>query len=156
MIDKYSFPEPPREMTWDEMYGYFHNMLEQIRQYNPDEIIAVNRSGYAYGMWVSQQLKLPLGSYWPDMGILIKHPSSKRIVFVDDNIVQGSTFLHTCEFMKNNEFEWRWAVLFTDWFTPEDIEYQVIKGVKLPYFAEGGIPGLMKVIQGYGVRSRDE
>ena len=157
MIDKYSFPEPPRQMTNDEMLEYFDVMVKQIAAFEPDEIIAVNRSGYAYGMWVSQQLKLPLGSYWPDMKILIKHPDSKRIVFVDDNILKGDTFISTKEFMLDHlNFEWQWAVLFTDWFTPQTICDQVIHGVKLPYFAEEPIPGSMKVSKDYGVRHRDE
>ena len=157
MIDKNSFPELPRRMGNDEMLSYFDLMVKQIESFNPDEIVAVNRSGYAYGMWVAQRLNLPLGSYWPDINLLIKRPSSSRIVFVDDNILKGDTFLSTKQFMlEHSNTEWRWAVLFTDWFTPQNICDEVIHGVKLPYFAEEPIPGSMKVSKDYGVRYRDE
>ena len=157
-MDKFKdFPEQPRRMGNDEMMGYFDSMVKQIAAFNPDEIIAVNRSGYAYGMWVAQKLKLPLGSYWPDTKLLIKRPSSTKIVFVDDNILKGDTFLSTKQFMlEHSNTAWRWAVLFTDWHTPQSICDEVIQGVKLPYFAEEPIPGSMKVSQDYGVRYRDE
>lgn len=158
-MDKFKdFPEQPRHMGWDEMNKYFDNMLAQIAQFAPDEIVAVNRSGYAYGMWVAQRLKLPLGSYWPDKEMLAIRDNSTRLVFVDDNVLKGDTFNKTKSLMNNKlpDVGWRWAVLFTDWHTPNDICEEVIHGVKLPYFAEEPIPGSMKVSQDYGVRYRDE
>ena len=65
-MDKYKdFPEQPRIMTNGEGELYFNSMLAQIDKFKPDEIIAVNRSGFSYAMWVAQILKLPLGAYWP-------------------------------------------------------------------------------------------
>jgi adenine/guanine phosphoribosyltransferase-like PRPP-binding protein len=158
-MDKYKdFPEQPRKMSNDEAVGYFNNMLKEIADYDPDEIVAVSRSGFSYAMWVAQILKKPLGVYWPDKGSFIVHTDPKKVVFVDDNILQGSTFLKTKEFMKEYapNVEWAWAVLFSDWHTPEDIRNQIIQGVRLPYFAEEPIWGSCKVSQDYGVRFRDE
>ena len=40
-MDKYKdFPEPPRQMTDEEGEHYFFNMLKQIQDFDPDEIIA--------------------------------------------------------------------------------------------------------------------
>jgi hypothetical protein len=132
-------------------------MLEQINAFAPDEIIAVNRSGFSYAMWVAQILKLPLGAYWPKQQHFLSTTDPKRIVFVDDNILQGSTYLATKEFMKTMpDVEWRWAVLFSDWHTPEEVRNEIIQGVRLPYFAEEPMWGSRKISQDYGVRYRDE
>jgi hypoxanthine phosphoribosyltransferase len=137
--------------------NYFQHMLEQINAFAPDEIIAVNRSGFSYAMWVAQILKLPLGAYWPKQQHFLSTTDPKRIVFVDDNILQGSTYLSTKEFMKSMpDVEWRWAVLFSDWHTPVVIRDEIIQGVRLPYFAEEPMWGSRKISQDYGVRYRDE
>jgi len=145
-----------REMTWDEMRSYFARMLDQIIAFNPDEIIAVNRSGHSYAMWVAQILKLPLGVYWPERHQLVKNFESKRLVFVDDNMIKGSTFLDTQQYLQSQNInDWRWAVLFTDWNTPMDIQNQIIYGTRLDYFAIEPIPGSMKISDGPGIRHRD-
>lgn len=150
------FPNPPRKMEWDEMVDIFFKMTGQIAQWKPDEIIAVNRSGYCFAGWVSQVLKLPLGSYWPDRKILVKRPESKRLIFVDDNVLKGDTFLAARQEFDREDFDWAWAVLFSDWNTPEEIRNQIIQGTRLDYFALEPFPGSMKVSQAYGVRTRDE
>jgi adenine/guanine phosphoribosyltransferase-like PRPP-binding protein len=55
------FPEQPRVMSNEEAIGYFNTMLKEIAEYDPDEIVAVARSGFSYAMWVAQILKKPLG-----------------------------------------------------------------------------------------------
>jgi hypothetical protein len=156
-MDKFKdFPEQPRKMTDSEGKGYFYHMLDQIHDFKPDEIIAVNRSGFSYAMWAAQILKLPLGAYWPKDNRLVAQADSKRIVFVDDNILQGATYLKTKEFMKDFKHEWRWAVLFSDWHTPEAVRKEIIQGTRLPYFAEEPMWGSRKVSEAYGVRYRDE
>ena len=156
-MDKYKdVPEQPRIMTNGEGELYFNSMLAQIDKFKPDEIIAVNRSGFSYAMWVAQILKLPLGAYWPKDNKLIAQDTSKRLVFVDDNILQGTTFLDTKKFMDGYQHEWRWAVLFSDWHTPEQVRNEIIQGTRLPYFAEEPMWGSKKVSADYGVRYRDE
>jgi adenine/guanine phosphoribosyltransferase-like PRPP-binding protein len=157
-MDKFlDFPEHPRKMSDAEGEQYFDNMLQQISNFQPDEIIAVNRSGLSYAMWVAQELKLPLGCYWPKSKRFISdNTDSKRIVFVDDNVLQGSTYLETKQLMQAYLYEWKWAVLFSDWHTPEHIRNEIIQGTRLPYFAEEPIWGSRKISQNYGVRYRDE
>lgn len=156
-MDKYTdFPMTPRVMSDAEGHKYFDEMLRQIKEFNPDEIIAVNRSGFSYAMWVAQRLGLPLGAYWPYTEFIVRATEGKRVVFVDDNTVNGETFLTCKEVMEGSDVEWKWAVLFTDWNTPEEVRNEVIQGVRLPYFAEEPMWGSMKVSQGAGVRFRDE
>lgn len=160
-MDKFKdFPESPRSMTDSEGEEYFCNMLDAIEKFDPDEIVAVARSGFSYAMWISQILKKPLGAYWPDSNRLIfgcETPPNK-CVFVDDNILQGSTFLNTKEFMERifPDVDWRWAVLFSDWHTPEKIRNEIIQGTRLPFFAEEPIWGSKKISKAYAVRYRDE
>jgi hypoxanthine phosphoribosyltransferase len=158
-MDKYNdFPEPPRVMTNEEGESYFTEMLLQITEFNPNEIVAVARSGFSYAMWVSQMLKLPLGAYWAERGELITGSDPERIVFVDDNILSGTTFKNTKYFMDTYypTTEWRWAVLFSDWHTPEEVRNEIIQGIRLPYFAEEPMWGSKKVSEAYGIRYRDE
>jgi len=163
-MDKYKdFPEQPRWITNVEGEQYFGSMVEQIAAFKPDEIIAVARSGFSYAMWVAQRLGLPLGVYWPKNEFIVRASEGKRIVFVDDNTVKGETYLMCKDLMRQpnwqdykNQAEWKWAVLFTDWHTPEEIRNEVIQGVRLPYFAEEPMWGSMKVSQAAGVRFRDE
>lgn len=156
-MDKYKdFPMTPRIMSESEGHGYFTAMVEQIAEFKPDEIIAVARSGFSYAMWVAQTLKLPLGAYWPESEFIVRATEGKRVVFVDDNTVKGETYLTCKEVMDGSDVEWKWAVLFTDWNTPEEIRNEVIQGTRLPYFAEEPMWGSMKMSQGAGVRFRDE
>jgi hypoxanthine phosphoribosyltransferase len=158
-MDKYKdFPEQPKRMTDAEGEQYFHSMVKQIEEFGPDEIVAVARSGFSYAMWVAQVLKLPLGAYWPKAGDMVTTSNPKKIVFVDDNILQGSTYLETKKLMAENlpNMQFRWAVLFSDWHTPEAVRDEIIQGVRLPYFAEEPMWGSKKVSVDYGVRFRDE
>jgi hypothetical protein len=158
-MDKYKdFPEQPRIMTTGEGELYFDNMVSQIAQFKPTEIVAVARSGFSYAMWTAQILKLPLGAYWPDLSDMFNTKDPERIVFVDDNILQGSTYLATKHYMETYwpNVEWRWAVLFSDWHTPEAVRNEIIQGTRLPYFAEEPMWGSKKVSADYGVRYRDE
>jgi hypothetical protein len=158
-MDKFKdFPEQPRQMTNAEGEQYYQNMLAQIAEFKPTEIIAVNRSGFSYAMWVAQELKLPMGAYWPQLSDMFNTKDPERLVFVDDNILQGSTYLATKKYMETYwpDVEWRWAVLFSDWHTPEAVRNEIIQGTRLPYFAEEPMWGSRKVSKAYGVRSRDE
>ena len=160
-MNKYKdFPYHPRVMSMEEGEQYFKKMIDQIAEFKPDEIIAVNRSGFSYAMWAAQILKLPLGAYWPESKRLIfgSETPPRKCVFVDDNILQGATFLNTKKFVSSvfPDMEWRWAVLFSDWHTPEEVRNDIIQGTRLPYFAEEPIWGSKKVSQDYGVRFRDE
>jgi hypoxanthine phosphoribosyltransferase len=152
------FPEQPRVMSDAEGNQHFENMLAQIAEFKPTEIIAVARSGFSYAMWAAQILKLPLGAYWSERGELITGSDPERIVFVDDNILSGTTYKDTKLFMDRYypDTEWRWAVLFSDWHTPEEVRNEIIQGTRLPYFAEEPMWGSRKVSADYGVRYRDE
>lgn len=159
LMNKFTdFPEQPRIMSDVEGNQYFENMLSQIAEFNPTEIIAVARSGFSYAMWAAQILKLPLGAYWAERGELVTGSDPERVVFVDDNILSGTTYKDTKMFMDRYypDTEWRWAVLFSDWHTPEDVRNEIIQGTRLPYFAEEPMWGSRKVSADYGVRYRDE
>ena len=158
MIDHSEFANRPhRKMTDKEGEQHFQNMLHQIRRANPDEIVAVHRSGFSYAMWVAQILRKPLGVYWPRERLVISN-DSKSIVFVDDNIMTGTTFKATKELMKAQHptILWNWAVLFCDWNTSQEVKDEIFYGTELSYFAEEPIWGSRKISLAPGVRFRDE
>jgi hypoxanthine phosphoribosyltransferase len=152
------FPEQPHVMNDVEGESYFDSMVQQIANFKPNEIVAVARSGFSYAMWTAQILKLPLGAYWAERGELITGSDPERIVFVDDNILSGTTYKDTKLFMERYypNTEWRWAVLFSDWHTPDEVRNEIIQGTRLHYFAEEPVWGSCKISQDYGVRYRDE
>lgn len=158
-MNKYTdFPEQPRVMTDPEGESYFNNMTARISDWKPDEIIAVARSGFSYASWVAQQLRLPLGAYWHESRHLVCLPTSRRIVFVDDNIVSGRTAHEIAHWMELNrpDIQFKIAVLFTDYHTPATVDDAVIAGRhRLPYFAEEPTWGSKKISAAYGVRYRD-
>ena len=156
-MSKDLFPMQPRKITESEGLAYFENMVAQIREFNPDEIVAVARSGFSYAMWVAQRLRLPLGVYYHKPSRLITQSANpRRLVFVDDNILQGSTYKTAVNYMANRSEEWRWAVLFSDWFTPPEVRAAIIQCTRLPFFAEEPMWGSHKVSVDYNVRFRDE
>jgi hypothetical protein len=158
IMNQTTFPEQSRKMTEEEAENYFLIMLDQIKEFNPNEIVAVARSGFSYAMWAAQELRLPLGAYWHERAELVTGSDPERIIFVDDNILSGNSYKDTKLFMTRYypDCEWRWAVLFSDWNTPEDVRNEIIQGVRLPYFAMEPIWGSRKISKNYGVRYRDE
>jgi adenine/guanine phosphoribosyltransferase-like PRPP-binding protein len=158
IMNQTTFPEQSRKMTDEEAENYFLIMLDQIKEFNPNEIVAVARSGFSYAMWAAQELRLPLGAYWHERAELVTGSDPERIIFVDDNILTGNSYKDTKLFMTRYypDCEWRWAVLFSDWNTPEDVRNEIIQGVRLPYFAMEPIWGSRKISKNYGVRYRDE
>jgi len=160
-MNKYKdFPEQPRAMPVAEAEQYFEQMVRQIRDFDPEVIVGVARTGLIYATWCAQELDIKdIGIYWPKQNrIAIPNINPKRIVFVDDNTVSGGSYLQAKEMMRHNyiQTEYRWAVLFTDWNSPEVVQDEVIKGARLPYFAEEPFWGSRKISKDYGVRFRDE
>lgn len=146
-------------MTDAEGEKHFATMIDQIKLFSPDEIVAVNRSGYSYAMWAAQILGLPLGTYWPESTSLVSEtPAARRIVFVDDNIMTGTTFSKAADIMSTYfpDIEWKWAVLFSDWTTPQHIKDQIIQGTVLDYYATEPVWGSRKISKDFGIRHRDE
>jgi len=146
-------------MTDEEGNQYFQNMLQQILQFKPDAVIAVARSGFSYAQWVAQELRLPLGAFWPQEQELVIPKNCNRLVFVDDNVLQGSTYLRTKLLLRDPKYadlEWRWAVLFCDVNTDSLVREKIIYGGCLDHFAEEPFWGSRKISQSYGVRYRDE
>ena len=129
-----------REMTQQEGEAYFESLLQQVKDYAPDEIVAVARSGFSYAAWIAQELDLPLGAYWPNTGTFVSQ--GKKIVFIDDNTIKGTTYKQIKQFMLTQpNTQWKFGVFFADWQTPKKIRDRIFIGARLPYFAQGGYYG---------------
>jgi hypothetical protein len=146
-----------RPMAHGEMLTYLNILAYQIKQYNPDEIIGVSRSGMPYATWISQMLNIKHLGYLnlDNKEICLSNKSSNRVVIIDDNIVEGRSYIEITKLMLNySNLDYKFGVLFTDAVkTPDWIKQQVIKGKDLDYFASS-VPGLMKDYKPY-IRSRD-
>lgn len=139
------YPNPSKEIEWTEMLTIFFTMIHQIRSCTPDEIIAVNPTGYSFAMWTAQVLKLPLGSYWPDRDILVSRPESKKLMFVDDFLCKGKNLKTALNFMKDKDIDWAWSVVFSDCLDPEDMRKMVIQGSVVDYYIKEPFPGNMNI-----------
>ena len=148
-----------REMPTAEAEQYFHAMVQQVRVYNPDEIIGVARSGLALAQWTAELLNLPLGFYEPNTQQFVCQPQSQRLVFVDDNCVSGETYQEVKQWLTQHHptKTMKWAVLFSDAVkTAQATQQEIIQGTVLDYFALGPIYGSRKQIKGQHIRRRDE
>ena len=78
-------------------------------------------------------------------------------MFVDDNIVKGTT-LAKCDLdFADQYFEYKWAVFTSDLFgTPEEIRSRIIQGRSLDYYVTGPLWGQRKIPQGYNKPYRFE
>jgi hypoxanthine phosphoribosyltransferase len=145
-------------MPHAEMLVYLNILADQVKQYNPDEIIGVSRSGLPYATWISQILDIKHLGYLnlANKEICLSNKSSKRVFIIDDNVVNGDSYIQITKLMQHYpNLEYKFGVLFTDSVkTPYWIKQQVIKGTDLDYFATT-VPGIMKAYKPY-IRSRDE
>jgi hypoxanthine phosphoribosyltransferase len=146
-----------KAMSYEEMLVYLNILADQVKKYNPDEIIGVSRSGMPYATWISQMLDIKHLGYLnlANKEICLSNKSSKRVFIIDDNVVEGRSYIEIKKLMLDYpHLDYKFGVLFTDNVkTPYWIKEQVIKGVDLDYFATS-VPGIMKVYKPY-VRSRD-
>jgi hypothetical protein len=147
-----------RHMHYGEMLAYLNILAHKVKQYNPDEIVGVSRSGLPYAAWISQLLDIKHLGYLNlnNRELCLSNKESKKIVIIDDNIVEGRTYQEITAFMLNYpELTYKFGVLFTDNVkTPLSIKNQVLTGINLDYFATT-VPGIMKQYKPY-IRSRDE
>ncbi|HTX73780.1 MAG TPA: phosphoribosyltransferase [Rectinemataceae bacterium] len=151
------FPQPERPMGFEEMEGYLHALVEKLRPFEPHEVVGLARSGFPYAAWVAQLLDLPLG-YLSLRGrqLALENPSAGRIAVIDDNTVSGESFTLVQRYLSeaHPHLDFRFGVLYADWFTPEDILERICYGVRLPYFPTT-VAGTMKRYH-LGARHRDE
>jgi hypothetical protein len=147
-----------RPMHYEEMLAYLNILTYKVKQYNPDEIVGVSRSGLPYAAWISQLLDIKHLGYLNlnNRELCLSNKESKKIVIIDDNIVEGRTYQEITTFMLNYPLlTYKFGVLFTDNVkTPLSIKNQVLTGINLNYFATT-VPGIMKQYKPY-IRSRDE
>lgn len=157
-----------RRMTYAEMVNYVGILAEQVKTFNPDEIVGVARSGMPYATWVAQILKIKHLGYLnlANKELVLSNKNAKRIMVIDDNTLSGDSYYEVKTLMDYKrkplplpllkpKFEWRFGVLFTDSLaTPQEVKDEVFSGIDLDYFATS-VPGMMKNFK-YKVRSRDE
>lgn len=139
------------------MLMWLEKITKETKEFNPDEIIPISRSGFSYGLWISQMLSLPMGGFWPDRNQMVIHPNSNRVVFVDDCTLAGRTYIDIKKYMSINhpKVEFRLAVLFSDYQTPKHIIDEIFFGDIVDYYITTPFPGHMKKSVP-GVRYREE
>jgi hypothetical protein len=148
-----------RKMTDSEGLSLYISLLTKINEFGPKAVIGVARSGLPYATWIAQDLDLPLAVYWPKKTKLVfENKLPQHVVFVDDNILKGTTYTDAKWFMQTYypDHKWQWSVLFSDWSTPEVIRNEIIEGGQLDYFAQEPIWGSRKISLDQGIRYRDK
>ena len=144
-------------MAYDEMRGYLGILAHHVRDFDPQEIVGLARSGFPYAAWIAQLLNLPLGYLnLKSRGFVLESPLTERVVIIDDNTVSGESFLAVERFMAEEHpgLGYAFGVLYADWFTPSEVLGRILYGVRLPYFPTE-VPGTLKRYR-FGSRHRDE
>ena len=157
-MTEHDYPMPARVVGYDEVIQYTDNIVNDIHEYNPDQIIGVARSGMPFATFVSQKLGLDMGYFNPkyEKFSFASNLTPKRIVFVDENFVSGNTQAKIRDFMKVNypEIEYKLACVMLDMYCPDK---DCIHGKFLDFWALD-IACFFKPIsiEQRGVRYRDE
>lgn len=94
-------------------------MAEQIKAFNPDEIVSVMRGGMSASHIISKHLNIPCGAYNPGsdgMKLALARSSSKRVVFVEDLIAKGRTLNELTSYMfeTHKDIEWAFSPVIID------------------------------------------
>jgi adenine/guanine phosphoribosyltransferase-like PRPP-binding protein len=122
MANKEDYPKPARAIGYDEMMHYTDQLAIQVRDYAPDEIIGVARSGLPFAAFIGQKLGLDVGYFNPKVGRYLQaNDASRRVYFVDENFVSGGTQREIREFMAQHhpEVEYQIGCVMLDLFCPD-------------------------------------
>jgi hypoxanthine phosphoribosyltransferase len=92
------------------------SMAEKIREYKPDELVAVMRGGMTAAHIISKTLNIPCGAYFPNgpTKLVLTTLESKRIVFIEDLIAKGRTLENIRVTMSYQPREWKIAPVLID------------------------------------------
>jgi hypoxanthine phosphoribosyltransferase len=154
-MNKEDYPKPARDIGYDEMMTYVDNLVKQVAEYNPDQIIGIARSGMPFATFVAQKLDLDLGYYNPKYHHFMPAVEPKRIVFIDENFVSGGTQKDVHEFMAEYmpNVEYKLGVVMLDYFCPDK---DCMSGTVLDFWANSMACFFKPIaIEERGVRFRD-
>jgi hypothetical protein len=154
------YPMPSRAIPYGEVISYCVDLLPEIREYNPDQIIGVSRSGMPFATFLAQKLNLDLGMYNPrNNGFMLGKPldiSNPKLLFVDENFVSGRTQQQIRNFMDLTypTVDYRLCCIMLDLYCPDRI---CLYGKLLDFWATD-IACFFKPIDfdKQGIRHRDE
>ena len=123
-------------MTYEEWEGHCLTLAEQVREYNPTEIIAVARGGVMPAFIIAKRLGLKIGMWYPADAELFSH-SKDRLLFVDDIVSTGRTLLRLHECFRGTGLNYKTAALFVDKqdaaTTPDFYSFFADDWIVLPY-----------------------
>jgi hypoxanthine phosphoribosyltransferase len=96
------------------------SMADNMKEYDPHEIIAVSRGGLSASHIIAKHLNIPIGMYSPKTSKILMNTNEylSRVVFVEDLVAEGRTF----ELIYNEysgfgiqyQFDWKFAPVLID------------------------------------------
>lgn len=85
-------------------------MAQKLKEWNPHEIVCIMRGGMTASHIISRELNIPVGVYYPhNKKLMLARDNDIRLVFVEDMISRGKTFVELHEFMKTTSYKWVFA-----------------------------------------------
>jgi hypoxanthine phosphoribosyltransferase len=133
-----------RFLTYEEMTKALDGKMEELRSLNFSEIVAVVRGGLTAAHYIAKQLRLPVGVYYPSNDayptprLILAKKNPSRLLFVEDLVAKGRTYLELKNFLDNfpEIEEWHFMPICTDAEYPENFNLQVMKAsdwIVFPY-----------------------
>lgn len=123
-----------RFLTYEQMTDLLDKKIPEIQIYGFDEIVAVVRGGLTASHYIAKQLRLPVGVYYPSNSdyeeprLFLAKKKSKKLLFVEDLVAQGRTYVELCNFMKTKPgYDWQFMPVLVDGDYENDFELQTIK-----------------------------
>lgn len=102
-------------------YGTFKDlcisMAEDVREFNPDVVVAVMRGGMSAAHIIAKHLRLPCECYIPvrNLCTAVGHTQYQRLLFVEDLVAQGRTYKQLQQYMETvNITDWQFAPVLVD------------------------------------------
>ena len=95
-------------------------MAEQIKEYNPDCLVAVMRGGMTATHLIAKHLALEVGVCFPNVEgvevnlVLPNGITPKRLVFIEDLAALGRTANKITDYLEKQQFEYMIAPVFVD------------------------------------------
>lgn len=104
------------DLPFDFFKSLCIGMAEKIKEYKPDEVVAIIRGGLTPSHIIAKHLNIPIGVYFPKTSTLLIQPESKNIVFIEDLVATGRTYKQVSDFMldHNEEIDWMFAPVLLD------------------------------------------
>lgn len=99
-----------RVMDYEEFKTICLRMANEIKRFEPTDLVAVSRGGFSAAHIIAKELNLPIGVYYPKDGMLFRDgPVYGNMVVIEDLVAQGRTYRKMIDDFRDHDQVMNWA-----------------------------------------------